>query len=175
MPSELVTLAEVKRVIETDRSDDDLDALISSADAEIIRYAGPHDPATDLTVRVYAYPPRIYLPRPATSVTTIEDSYDGRTWSTRVADTYDLIYGGRVIESLSIGFKPEARVTFVPVPTNPQRAQALIQLVRLADSHNALSSERDDTYQAMFLDHDTEMTRILSTLRQNYAGGGLSA
>ena len=100
--------------------------------------------------------------------------YPTSGWETRESDSYELINGGRVLQSLSyVSFYDRVRVEYTPVATNPQRMFALIQLVRLANQHSGLASEGDDTYNTVQLSHGKERARILRTLRQSYGGAGL--
>lgn len=173
MPSTLITTDQVREHVETGISDDALDRLITAADEDIVGVAGPHDPDDTMQVRVEAHPHRIYLPRRASIIDTLEDSYDGQNWQERGSATFELLNGGRMIQTLSIAFRPRARVTFTPIATNPKRIAALIQLVRLANAHSAYTSESDDTYNVAMIDHGKERSRILRNLRPRYAGGGL--
>ena len=176
MPSDLITTADLRKHVESGLDDDALDQLISAADADILRYVGEHDPATTMTVELDSSGYRVYLPRPAESVAVVETRYYPTSgWLTREIDSYELINGGRVLQSLSyVSFYDRVRVEYTPVATNPQRMFALIQLVRLAThAFTGLASEGDDIYNVVHLDHGKERARILRTLRQSYGGAGL--
>ena len=89
MASDLLTVAEVKEHVETGLSDTALGRLIDAQDSYIRRMVGPHDPATtmvyetdrnldEVTIgaireRATATLQRIWLPRPAASISTVED------------------------------------------------------------------------------------------------------
>ena len=120
---------------------------------------GPHDPATTMVYetdsgrdhnRGYTSGPglhRIWLPRPAASISTVEDRYlFDSGWTVRDASEYYLSDGGRSVSLNQHGarewFRELVRVTFTPVAENAERIQALIDLVRLETQDTGLASER---------------------------------
>ena len=94
------------------------------------------------------------------------------------ADKYSLEHGGRTIFRTDAPFMTNVQITYTPVADNPRRIMALIDLVKLEVQFSGLASERVGSYQrnSALSDGNTmlvERNRILSRLRQNYAGAGL--
>ena len=179
MASTLITVGQLMEHVETDLSDEALTRLLESADAEIIRAFGPHDGEQSALVAGRGY--RIWLPRPADSISEIVE-WGG--WETPgdadpvSADKYHLEHGGRTIWRTDTPFMTNVQVTYTPVADNPRRIAVLIDLVKLEVQFSGLASERVGSYQSnsALSDGNTmlvERNRILSRLRQNYAGAGL--
>ncbi len=176
MASTLITAGQLREHVETDLTDEALERLVDSADAEIIRAYGPHDGEQSALVAGRGY--RIWLPRPAESITEIvewagwETPGDADTVS---AATYHLEHGGRTIWRTDAQFMTNVQVTYTPVADNPRRTAVLIDLVKLEIQYRGLNTERVGSYSVTYMDHDKERQRVLTRLRQNYAGAGLLA
>ena len=176
MASTLITVGQLREHVETDLSDDALERLVDSADAEMIRAFGPHDGELSVLVAGRGY--RIWLPRPAKSITEIGE-WAG--WETPgdadpvSADKYSLEHGGRTIFRTDAPFMTNVQITYTPIADNPRRTQALIDLVKLELEYRGLNTERVGSYSVTYMDHDKKRQRILTRLRQNYAGAGLLA
>ncbi len=176
MASTLITVGQLMEHVETDLSDDALERLVDSADAEIIRAYGPHDGEQSALVAGRGY--RIWLPRPADSISEIvewggwETPGDADTVS---ADKYALEHGGRTIFRTDAPFMTNVQITYTPIADNPRRTQALIDLVKLEIQYRGLNTERVGSYSVTYMDHGKERQNILARLRQNYAGAGLLA
>ena len=174
MASTLITVGQLREHVETDLSDEALERLVDSADAEIIRAFGPHDGEQSALVAGRGY--RIWLPRPADSISEIVE-WGG--WETPgdadpvFADKYSLEHGGRTIFRTDAPFMTNVQITYTPIADNPRRTQALIDLVKLEIQYRGLNTERVGSYSVTYMDHDKERQRILTRLRQNYAGAGL--
>ena len=175
MASTLITVGQLREHVETDLSDEALERLIDSADAEIIRAYGPHD--GERTVTLYPVlrqsPYLLTLPSPAANVSLITEGTDDT-----VSADYTVEYNGRVLLKSKSRWLPPVDVTYTPVADNPRRIMALIDLVKLEVQYSGLASERVGSYQSnsALSDGNTmlvERNRILSRLRQNYAGAGL--
>ena len=171
MPSDLLTIAEVRESVETGLSDGALGRIIDAQDAYILRLAGQHDPATTM---VYSSEPRsltsVWLPRPASSIASIEERFriDG-TWVVLDASLYLLTDGGRSIVLDDTRRAPLfIRITFTPIPENAERTQALINLVRLETQDTGLESERDDTFGYQSKDKLKARREIIEPLKQGY-------
>ena len=180
MPSELLTVAEVKEHVTTGLSDTALGRLIDAQDSYIQRMVGPHDPATTMVYETesgYASGQglqRIWLPRPASSISTVEDRYPyDSEFTVRAGSEYYLSDGGRSV-NLKLHFyeffRPVVRVTFTPVSENAERAQALIDLVRLETQDTGLKSERDDTFSYEAKDKLKARREIIVPLKHSYRG-----
>ena len=173
MASVLLTVAEVREHVTTGLSDAALERVIDGQDAYIRRMVGPHDPATtmvyendDRTVDC-----RFWLPRPASSIAKLEDrrrNYGG--WFVRDASNYFLSDGGRSVNISSWGqsFREVVRVTYTPVSENIERAQALIDLVRLETQDTGLNSERDDTFSYTSKDMGKARREAITPLKHGY-------
>ena len=172
MASDLLTVAEVREHVTTGLSDAALERVIDGQDAYIRRMVGEHDPATTM---VYendnrTIDCRFWLPRPASSIDMLEDRrryYGG--WFVRDASAYYLSDGGRSVNiSWGQSFRELVRVTFTPVPENIERAQALIDLVRLETQDTGLNSERDDTFSYTAKDKAKVRREVITPLKHGY-------
>ena len=192
VPSELLTVAEVKEHVTTGLSDTALGRLIDAQDSYIQRMVGPHDPATTMVYetdsggghdRGYASGQglqRTWLPRPASSISTVEDRYlYDSEFTVRDVSEYYLSDGGRSVslnhQFFREWFRALVRVTFTPVSENAERAQALIDLVRLETQDTGLESEKDDTYTYKSKDKLKARREIIVPLKQclSYNAGHL--
>ena len=181
MDSTLIDVGQLREHIETGLSDGALERLIDSADAEIVRAYGPHDGELSVLVAGRGY--RIWLPRPAESITEIVEWGGWETLAdadTVSADKYSLEHGGRTIFRTDAPFMTNVQITYTPIADNSRRIVVLIDLVKLEVQFSGLASERVGSYQSnsALSDGNTmlvERNRILSRLRQNYAGAGLLA
>ena len=176
MASTLITVGQLRQHVETDLSDEALTRLLKSADAEIVRAYGPHDGEQSVLVAGRGY--RIWLPRPAESITEIVEWAGWETLAdadTVSADKYSLEHGGRTIFRADAPFMTNVQITYTPIADNPRRIAVLIDLVKLEIQYRGLNTERVGSYSVTYMDHDKERQRILTRLRQNYAGAGLLA
>ena len=172
MASELLTVAQVKEHVTTGLSDEALGRIVDAQDAYIRRMVGPHDPATTMVYERDTLPGthRFWLPRPASSIATVEDRYlYDAVWTVRDDTGYYLSDGGRSVSLnhlyLSEWFREVVRVTFTPVSANAERAQALIDLVRLEAQDTGLQSETDDTFEYIAKDKTKARREIISPLK----------
>ena len=175
MPSDLLTVAEVKEHVTTGLSDTALGRLIDAQDAYILRMVGPHDPATTIVYERDSVPGlrNFWLPRPASSIDVVEDRYlYDSAWTVREDAVYYLSDGGRSVSlnywGWSIPFRDVVRVSFTPVSSNAERTQALIDLVRLETQDTGLESERDDTYSYKAKDRTKARREIIMPLKHGY-------
>ena len=184
MASDLLTVAEVKEHVTTGLSDAALGRLIDAQDSYIRRMVGPHDPATTM---VYETDDgrdnargwrdgqglgRVWLPRPAVSISKVEDRYlFDSVWTVRDEKDYYLSHGGRSVslnQNIREWFRSVVRVTFTPVSENAERSQALIDLVRLETQDTGLESERDDTFSYKAKDKLKARRAIIALLKHWY-------
>ena len=178
MASDLLTVDEVKEHVTTGLSDSALGRLIDSQDAYIRQMVGQHDPATTM---VYEEDrelgqQRIWLPRPAVSIATVEGRRLRDTmWTVWDASRYYMSDEGRSVQVLSgfdwgwsYGFQRRVRVTYTPVSENAERTQALIDLVRLETQDTGLASESDDTYSYKAKDKTKARREIIAPLKRGY-------
>ena len=178
MASDLLTVDEVKEHVTTGLSDAALERLIDSQDAYIRQMVGQHDPAN---MMVYEedrelHLQRIWLPRPAVSIATVEGRRLRDTvWTEWDASTYYMSDQGRTVRVLSgfgwdwsYGLQRRVRVTYTPVSENAGRIQALIDLVRLETQDTGLASESDDTYSYKVKDKTKARREIIAPLKRGY-------
>ena len=177
MASDLLTVAEVKEHVTTGLTDAALERLIDAQDSYIRRMVGPHDPATTMehetdNSRSGPVRERVWLPRPASSISKVEDRYlFDSAWTVRDDTEYYLSDGGRSVRvkhDFGEWFRTEVRVTFTPVAENAERSQALIDLVRLELQDTGLESERDDTYRYTAKDKLKAQREIIMPLKHGY-------
>ena len=176
MASVLLTVDEVKEHVTTGLSDAALGRLIDSQDAYIRQMVGQHDPATTMVYEEdrELHFQRIWLPRPAVSIAMIEGRRLRDTvWTVWDASTYYMSDEGRSVRVISgwdwtYGFQRRVRVTYTPVSENAERAQALIDLVRLEAQDTGLASESDDTYSYKAKDKTKARREIIAPLKRGY-------
>ena len=171
MASDLLTVAEVKEHVSTGLPDAALQRLINAQDAYIRRMVGEHDPATTMVYEEQRERRRrVWLPRPASSIASVEDRYPiDSAWTVRAPSTYYLSDQGRSVEiGWGLWFRERARITFTPVPQNDERIQALVALVRLETQDTGLKSERDDTYGYQAKDKAEARLEIIAPLKHAY-------
>ncbi len=167
----LVSVEEVRALVQTGLTDAQLQAVIDREEAELIRMIGPHY-ANGLTVSETLNGDRnrnLYLKRRITSVSSIVE-YLTSTVGTPLDALNFQVWGdeGR-IERLLAGAKwPNCRivVTYVPQDDNLERKAAIIDLLRLGLSRSGLKSESvagEYSYTA-FDNTDEERSRVLRRL-----------
>ena len=179
MASDLLSVAEVKEHVSTDLSDTALERIVDAQDLYIRQMVGVHDPAATMSYTADQPGRRISLPRRATSIdsVTILSPYGGE----RVMDAsrYWLASEGLAVQVYDYYvYYPEVdriMVVFTPASENVQRANALIELVRLAVQDTGLAMERDDTYSYQAKNKMKARMEIIAPLRHNHGGfGGLA-
>ena len=181
MASDLLTLDELKEHVTTGLPDAALERLIDSQDAYIRSHVGQHDPVSTMVFEdeLDRGLHRIWLPRPAVSIATLEDRrWLDSTWTVLDASTYYLSDEGRVVQVTRSGRvwgwgwqdrgQRRVRVTFAPVAENAERTLALIDLVRLETQETGLASESDDTYGYSAKDKSKARRDIIAPLRHAY-------
>jgi hypothetical protein len=134
----LVTIAEVRAVVQTDRDDTQLQAIIDREEDEMVARLGDHGP-DGATFQVRGGGSALYLSRPLASITSITERIrPSDTPVTVDPDTY-WASGAGVIERAGT-WAP--LVTVVGIPADiARRKQVLIELVRLALEQTAMRSE----------------------------------
>ena len=179
MASDLLTVDEMKEYLTTGLSDTALQRLIDSEDGWLRRMLGQHDPATTMVYETDRDPgyERIWLPRPAVSIATLEYRHPlDSAWTVQDASRYYLSDEGRSVQMLTSGWswgwygrsRTQDRVTFTPVSENAERTLALIKLVRLETQDTGLESERDDTYSYKVKDNMKARREIILPLKRGY-------
>ena len=175
MASDLIATTQVEALVQSGLTTADLEVFIDAMDADIVRFAGPHDGSQKVVLRVDRSE-NVYLPRPAESVSEIKEWIDAGTEAdaTALASTeYALQSGGRYIRRKTGYWRRNVAVTFTPYAENARRTGVLIDLVKWELSRKgSLTRERVGQYE-VYLGNEREKAQILSRLRQGYAGGGL--
>lgn len=170
----------VKERIESDLSDEELQAMIDSLLAEIDQRYGPSsdlmttDLFSELRDRKY-----LRLPRRVESVDSIieREAEEDKILS---ANDYRISHRGRLIERLSKGdnpaqaWAPKVRITFTPVSDVAPREEVVIQLVQLQVNNPGLTSETKGDWSASYSDVDQRRGRILASLDARNTGFNLA-
>ena len=142
MTEPLVLPEDVKRVVQTALSDEDLQALIDQEDAEVVQRFGPHfDDTLDWSVtEVLAGESKrnLYFRRALVSVSSITEDEIALT-----AATYRLWGAQGRIERLPQGsvWGNIVTVEYVPADDNERRKAVIVDLVRIALQRTAMQSE----------------------------------
>jgi hypothetical protein len=137
--SSLVTVAEVKTLISTSKSDTEIQAVIDREEAEVIRLYGAHYvAATSVSETLAGGGRHLLLRRAVASVTTVTEddaaltSLSYRVWGSQGRLERLPLYStwGEVVV-----------VSYVPTDDSARRRPVIIELVRLALEHSAMKSE----------------------------------
>ena len=156
-PSRAMTVEELRDHVETDLTDEALQALLDDAVDEIIGRFGDDGNVTRV---MYGAGPYLTLRRPAATVTSIVEANRQRTpLLTLVPGDYALMHGGRTIERLSGasgyvgyvgGWAPVVTVVYTPVSEQTLRNRVAIDLVKLAVRYAGVSSEHIGDYNVTY-------------------------
>lgn len=136
----LVSPADVRVLVNTSLSNENLQVVIDRVEAEITAKIGApqNDGGTVQIVKTLAGEgENLFFPTDLSAIVSVmEDSV------TLDSDEYQ-IWGGGVLEKLPLGARWGRRcvVTYKPVDDRPKRTQAVIDLVRLELNRTAMKSE----------------------------------
>lgn len=178
MPSDLMTVAEMREHVATGLTDAALERVMDAQDDYIIRMVGPHDPVSPDTTLTYVKErpsSRVSLPRKATSIESVTVDHFFSTDVELDESYYRLEDGGLAVfvyDYLTVGsYYDRVTVEFVPEPENDERKAALVALVQLAIQDTGLMAESDDTFRyQQYPNRARERKRIVSGIR-HYHGG----
>jgi len=163
----LLTLAQIREHVETDLSNDALQRLIDSEDAEIVQRYGALSTQTE-TLRGGSE--RLFLSRLVSSITSISEEV-GETTTTLAADDYE-IWWNQELDRQADGthgrstWGERVTVVYVPQTMTAQRTAVLTQLVQLAVRYNGVEQESvgSGDYSATSADYQRERERLLRKL-----------
>ena len=196
MVSDLIATPTVELLVQSRLPDAALEVYIDAADSRIIREVGPHDgvlvqyetftgqgyfeSGISLPYSLYgnSQNENIYFHRPAESVSEVKVWHYGNTEANGTvleAAQYRTENSGRVLVRVNAWWEKHVKITYAPVAENPQRKQALVQLVKLALTFDGNKTSRVGSVMNSPADYAKEERRILNALRQTYAGAGLFA
>jgi hypothetical protein len=193
-----LTADQVREHVETDLKDPALLRLIADADAEIVRRFGPHTANVNVLVDVgltlppgdfppYTYPltgwigpqgwtdTRVFLPRPASAIVSVSETFSGTTTVLDATD-YELLMGGLMVQRVgggthsSYAWRGRVQIVFTPVDDSARRTRVELDLVQLALSYNALQVETIGDYSARRVDdYQQERQNILAVLEPTFS------
>lgn len=116
--------------------DDAIQRIIDANEAEMVRKIGPHSRVGSPVVETHRG--AMHSLQPVQIVGTIEsvqETWDGRTWTTLASDDWILLDDGRTIGRLSggtnsaSGWAPLVRLTYVPRHNLEERILGLLEMV----------------------------------------------
>lgn len=180
----LLTPAELRAHVETDRSDDALALLIADAEAALIARHGPNYPGPVSLQRSQAdlmlvSPSILYLERPIESIASVTEFWGdplGETETVLDPTDYRLLYGGRALERIGNAANPRwswghrVLISYAPVDDTAQRTRVCIDLVKLALRYEARRSETAGDHSETALDDYTaERASLLDELGASVA------
>ena len=175
MASDLLTLPEARRLIETGTPNDILERFIDAADAAIRRVYGPH--SGDRTETLRPVENVVWLATPALTTASVSEygSHEPAADAQPVlADRFELRHGGRAIEGVGHQFKANVVVIYTPSATTAERASMLIDLVRLADQYEGVSESTVGPVTTKHLDYDKERRAILNRMKSLRPGSAFA-
>jgi hypothetical protein len=163
----LVTVEEVRALIETALSDEDLEAIIEREEAVMVKRIGAnYDPDTPLVETVEGRGKYLFLERPITSITTITEARClGDEMTELATDEFHIWHEqGKLIRLPRWTCWGEVvTVTYQPKDDNETRKALLIDLLRLTLERTGLKSESvAGEYSYTAPDWDTSRDRLLS-------------
>ena len=142
-------------------TDDALVRIIDWNEAEIIRVAGPHDGERELIIETYPGQADFSIKRPAKTIAAIAEGLDEESVP---VTAIRLLHGGYTIRRKSGAWVAPVKLTYTPVPDNPRRELALIQMIRLDVQDTGLKSYGDGVYREQSADIGERKTEILREL-----------
>jgi hypothetical protein len=149
----VLMIAAVRDRKETDLSDDSVQALIDTAEADIIARHGPYAHDTPITIQRSGDCKTINIARPidagaTVAITETVDSPSGITETTLADDDYRLWTGGRWLERLHTGTNPRwqwpqlVEITYTPVDDTAERTEVATKLVILSIEYEGVIETR---------------------------------
>ncbi|MBP6835278.1 MAG: hypothetical protein KA978_31120 [Deltaproteobacteria bacterium] len=167
MPA-LLTLDDARAILETDRTDAELSAIIAREEAEVIRrYGAAGDGATARSETLLGGGVVLFLAKPLASVSGIQERPGIAHALQAVASTYYVAWPGEGrITRLGGVWGAQVVVSYVPVDERDRYRQALIDLVRLTIERRAMRAESvagEHSYTAP--EWERERAAILRRLR----------
>ncbi len=158
-----MTLIQLRAHLETDLPDDALQRILSTAEADVLKAAGPASAAVD---EFEAELPGSYvtLRQPATSLTSVTE-YRGTTATVLTSADYELRQDKRQLYRVGVYWAPRVVVAYEPTIDQPGREAAAVALVRLELQDTGLASERVGDYSSQAADQRKERARILARVR----------
>jgi len=126
--------------------DDALQRIIDANEAYMIRKIGPHSREGSPAVEIHRGAYKVVAPAQVVGVvSTVEESDDGRTWTTIATDDWILLDDGLSLTRLSGGtnsrsrWAPLVRVTYLPRHNLEERILGLLEMVG-TDVSNGVAS-----------------------------------
>lgn len=140
----LVTVSEVRALVDTDLTDDDLREVIDRAEAEMVAHVGSHASSGAVTETVINPGGVLYLSRPAASITSVTEYWglsSTVTGSVITTTSYYPNLTGSYLHRLGSDWADRVVVVYVPADDDERRRSVLIELIRLELSPSGMASE----------------------------------
>lgn len=172
----LVTSDDVRALVDTSKTGEQIEDLIAREEAAIVaRYGAHFVNGTTAVAEIHTQeagqaPPDLFLRRPISSVSSVSEKVGLTSTASALTENTDYVViadQGRLMRYGSTWGRI-ATVTYVPQNDNAAREQAIIELVRLALERTAMKSEdiageysyttRDESWEA-------QRERIIAGLR----------
>lgn len=123
----IITVEELRELVETDLSDEALQIEIDAAEQAILRVAGSLD---DVTEEREGHSEYVILARHAAEITTVSDD-DGETELTET-DDWILLSDRRSLRRVGARWRHRVQVAYTPADELALRQMVIVQLVRHA-------------------------------------------
>jgi len=137
MASAILSIQQLRAVVASDLSDDDLIAIIDDEEAQLIERLGDHgDGVTAFTQLVSPIGCQAYVDRRILAIVTVADDE-----STVASDRYRVWKDEGRIEHKSGDWVGPVEIEYIPRDDRSARRRALIDLVRLVVERTAMKSE----------------------------------
>jgi len=159
-----MTLTQLRAHIETDLPDEALQRILSAAETDVLKAAGPASAAVDEFEAEFpgAY---VTLRQPATVPLTLVTEYYDTAATVLTSADYELRQDKRRLYRVGAYWAPRVVVAYEPTIDLPAREAAAVDLVQLAIQNTGLASERIGDYSSQAADQRKERARILARVR----------
>ena len=158
----LLTVTEVREVVNTDLTDDAVERLIAEAEGDIGAIAGDHS-AAERTVDVDGGFGAVWIGtgEQISTVASITENAFGGTPAAVSSDDYEIGPGGRYIKKTNgLSWAAQVHITYTPISQVERRKAILIRLVSLSANYGPFSS-LDVGVSRTFKDFGKEKTALL--------------
>ena len=165
MASSLLTLEQVRSIVETDLSDAALEIIVDAADADILSLYGPHSGPISEIVQGGAL--RLFPRQTIETLTSVSEWGYGKAESEAVSvgsDAYQVRFEGRGVECLQRYWAYNVKLTYTPVDQRAERRAVLVDMVKVDVVYEGLRSSRTGDSSLQHVDHESERNGILNRL-----------
>jgi hypothetical protein len=154
-----------ERGVETDLTEEALDAFIAAAEADVRQVAGPVGPRVE-AFTTYPRTSLLFLSQPATTITELRAGDTLTSLAVVPSTEYRLRPNGYIVERYDAEQWPRrVEVTYQPADDLALRESVVLQLVKLALAYEGLRGSAGGDFRVEHVEYPAERERILSRLQ----------